>query len=396
MKKIAVSLVLVLVFSALSAQENNVKEQILSYKDSDYDFVNKGRRLLVDNLQSFKIEEAINVKNALLNEFEGNVAEAFYIGEYIHLLFWTREFDELLNYIKQVDFDDPVSNNVRVSSQTDNFHKSVYSHTIENKDILEIDIKASGLNDMDRDFLLLLVNDMANPQNNSTNSEYVAKVNKQADQFLADYPDSPYEKLIREHIRFVYKETNWGAYMDFGFGAVLNQGGLSQQFRDGPVVHMVFEYRRRKAMGMLGFDVGSQTLKQDLPINNTVWKKGSGSTLGNIYLNAGYLVFENQRWSIYPYAGGGYTEYTANEKDTKEDENLKKLRLRSFSPQVGVGIDLKIRSIPSVNKSPDSRISLKYTYRMPHLGHRDPLLKGSQHVITLSYGIGGRGEKRDY
>lgn len=396
-KRIAISFVLVSAFSGLSAQENNVKDQILSYKDSEYNFVNKGRRLLIDNLQAFKIEEAINVKNGLLNEFEGSVTEAFYNSEYIHLLYWTREFDELLNYLKQVDFNHPVSNNVRVSAQTDNFFMAVYAHTVENKDILEIEIKHTLLNEMERDFLLLLLNDIANPtpQSELANSEHLAKINEMADQFLTHYPDSPYNGIVREQIRLVFKETDWGLYLDFVLGATLNQGDISRQFRNGPAAGMLFEYRHRKLMGMLGFDVASQTLKQDLPVNNTVWKKGSSSTLGSGYLNAGYLAFENRRWSIYPYAGIGYTGFSAVEKDIKEDENLDKLRLNSFFTQLGVGIDLKITSIPSVDQSSDSRISLKYTYRMPRFERKDPLLKGSQHVITLSYGIGGRGKERD-
>lgn len=403
MRKVTLSLIFALALSGISAQENNVKDQILSYKDSEYDFVNKGRRLLIDHLQSFKMQDAIDVKNSLLNEFDGNVTEVFYNIEYIHLLYWTGEFEELLNYLKQADFDQPVSNNVRISSQTDNFSKAVYTHTAENKDILGIDVKNGELNDMERDFLLLLLNDITNPlpQNSHANPEHITKINEQANQFLANYPDSPYEKIVREQIRFVFKETDWGTYMDFGFGAVLNQGDISHQFRDGPAIHMIFEYRHRKVMGMFGFDVGSQTLKQDFPINNTVWKKGSSSTLGSIYLNAGYLVFENRRWSIYPYVGGGYTEFSAAEKEIQEDENLKKLRLNSFSTQAGIGIDLKINSISPITsyswmyRNTDSRISLKYTYRMPHLKRKDPSLYGSQHVITLSYGIGGRGKERD-
>jgi hypothetical protein len=110
-------------------------------------------------------------------------------------------------------------------------------------------------------------------------------------------------------------------------------------------------------------------------------------------------VFENRRWSIYPYIGGGFTGYSAAEKDIEENERLKRTGLNSFFTQAGAGIDLKILSgsygVYPTLASPDCRLSLKYTYRMPRFERKDPSLSGSQHIITLSYGIGGRGRKRD-
>lgn len=403
MKKITLIGLFLLLLAGTNAQENDIKKEILSYKESEYDFVNKGRRLLIDNLQSLKLEEAIKIKDGLLKEFDGNVAEVFYAAEYIHLLYWTREFDVLLNYIKQVDLEQPVSNNVRISGQTDDFFKAVYGHTIENKDILEIDIKNWELSDMDRDFLLLLLKDIADSTPESWHDDMgkQIEINAQADRFLANYPGSPYETLIRENIRFVFKESDNGAYIDFGLGSTINQGGLSKQFTNGIAVDISLEYRHRKLMGILGFGFSGQKLKQEMEINNTVWKKDASATLGNVYMNAGYLIHENRRWSIYPFAGVGYTGYSAVEDDTKEDKNLKKLGLNSFYVQMGAGFDLKIKSLSSfgnikaMQPDSDSRISLKYIFRMPKFDRKDPLLSGSQHVITLSYGFGGRGKERD-
>ncbi|MDR0422261.1 MAG: hypothetical protein LBH72_04535, partial [Proteiniphilum sp.] len=324
MKRITTSLLLLWTLSSLIAQENSIREQILGYKDSEYDFVNKGRRLLAARLQDYEIQEAINVKNGLLDEFRGNVSEVFYIGEYIHLLLLTGEFDELLNYLKQVDFEQPVSHNVRVSSQTDGFFTTVFTQMTENADILEMDIKDAVQDGMERDFLLLLLHDIAVsvPPAQRSRSPHTAEINQMADRFLFIYPGSPYEQFVREHIRLVYKETDWGMYGDIGFGAAFNQGNLSRQFANGTVMDMSFECRHRKLMGIFGFELSGHQLKRDLPVNNTIWEEKRHSLMGNMYLNAGYLVFENRRWSIYPYIGGGFTGYSAAEKDIEENERL--------------------------------------------------------------------------
>ena len=164
---------------------------------------------------------------------------------------------------------------------------------------------------------------------------------------------------------------------------------------------MLLEYRHRKLMGMIGFGFSGQRLKKDLQINNTIWEEESSATFGFGYLNAGYLVFENNRWSIYPYAGIGGGGFSADEQDIKEDQNLKNLKLGTFFTQVGIGFDFKFAGGHYYNPygtigTLGSRVSLKYTYRMLQLERKDPLLKGHQHLITLSYGIGGRNKVRDY
>lgn len=396
-KKIALLWILLLAAMNIHSQEDTIKAQILSYKDSEYDFLNKGRRLLLEHLQSNKLHDVIAVKNSLLHEFDGNVSAVFYNSEYVHLLYWAGEFSELLNYLKQVDLEQPVTNNVMVSAQTDQFFTTVQSYLIENPDILEMDIKNALLEDVETDFLLLLLHDLAilNQQREQPNAEQRMRINQMADVFLTNYQDSPYHPFVRENIRWVYKEKDWGFYMDIGFGAALLQGDLSHQFNNGALMDMLFEYRHRRMLGMLGFGFSGHILKEDLPINETTWKKGASATMGNIYLNAGVLVFENRKWSIYPYGGIGYTGFSALQKDIDEDENLEKLGLNSFFTQLGLGVDMKFNVSPSIYTSSNSRLSLKYVYRMPHFDRKDPILKGSQHIITLSYGIGGRGLERD-
>lgn len=402
MKKIHASFFLLFFFLNISAQEDVVKQQILNYKDSEYDFVNKGRRLLADYLKDFKAEDAVKVRKSLLNEFDGKVSEVFYIGEYIHLLFWTTEFEELLNYLKQVDFNEPVSNNVATSAQTDNLFSSLFQHTSQFSDVIELDIKNAELSDMDRDFLLLLLKDMAViiPSNERETSPHTSEINEMADIFLANYLGSPYESIVREQIRLVYKESDHGMYIDFSLGPILTQGNLQKTMGNGFGMDILFEYRHRKLTGMFGFGFYGLTLNEDVPVNETIWKKDAGATSAHLYLNAGYLAFENHRWSIYPFAGAGYTGFSAAEDDIKEDDRLDKLGIHSFFTQAGVGIDLKIKSLRDYNynspyPSTDSRISLKYTFRAPRLGRKNDYFDGAMHLVSLSYGFGGRSKERD-
>lgn len=390
-------LLLLMTFTGLLAQEDSIRNRIMQYKESEYKFVNNGRRMLLDLLQQYKMKEADGVKATLLKAFGGNISELFYIGEYIHLLYWTREFDELLNYMKQVDLQEKVSNNVGVSAQTDRLFEKLFQHTVENKDLLIMDLNAAALNEMERDFLLLLLEDMMAPHSSNEwgKTEQSAAINAMANRFLTDHPGSPYDDFVRRNIRFEMEEGDWGGYWDpIGLGAAHNQGNLSKQFSHGPILEMCIDVRYKKISGMLGFGASWHTLKNDLPINQTVWKKEASSNLSFVYLNAGYLAIDSKRWSIYPFAGIGFTGFSAVQKDIDQDEKLKKLHLNSFFTQVGVGFDWKFSSGYTLYGSLSGRVSLRYSYRMPRFNAPPQSMEGAQHIITLSYGIGGRDIRR--
>ena len=105
----------------------------------------------------FKAKE---VKDLLLKENDGNVYNTFYPIEYIYILYWTEEYNELLDFIKQVDFRHPVSSSVRILAQTDNMFSTLFQKTAENKDLLLVFIEESDVSEMDKEFLVLQLEDI--------------------------------------------------------------------------------------------------------------------------------------------------------------------------------------------------------------------------------------------
>lgn len=389
-----------LLWVALPAfSQEDTRSEIMNLPESEFNFVNKARRLLGTHIQDGNTIEATKVKEALLNEFNGEVSEAFYISEYMHLLYALGEYEELLDFMKQVDFNQMVSSNVSTSSQTDNLGRIIFENTMAFSDIFEIDIKDTIESDRDRDFLLLLLAEIAHQsQVHSPEREaHTEMVNKLANKFLSDYPDSPYNQLVRERIRFEFAEADWGIYWDFGLGGSINSGKLRENLGGGGfAATMIFEYRHKKILGQVQVDVTNGKLSNDIEINNTTWYKESVATNAGVSLNAGYLLLENKRWSIYPSVGMGYASIGANTEDTKEDPNLKKLKLNCFYPQLGLNFDFKyfITDPYSGKKSPFGRFSLQYKYKMFNFERNNPIFQGHQHFIILTYGLGGRPLKR--
>lgn len=400
MKATHTLLLALLLFVALpSVSQEDTRKEIMNLPESDFNFVNKARRLLGTYIKDGNMIEATKIKDALLDEYNGEITEAFYNVEYIHLLYALGEYDVLLNFIDVIDFEKHVSSNVSTSAQTDKLRTILFENTAAYNDIMAIDIKENVENEMEKDFLLLLLFDIANTSRRGTPEAqaHTDEANRLSNAYLAKYPNSPYDEFVRKHIRFEFKDSDWGFYWDFGLGGSVNSGDLRNSIGGGGFsATMGLEVRHKKVLGQFNFEIADSKLAKDIDINNTTWRMGSTSTNTSFVLNAGYLLLENKRWSIYPLAGVGYSTIYADNEQTKEDPNLKKLKINTFYPDVGFGIDFKLYiSAPySMEKTPFGRVSLKYKYKMYNFERKDPIFKGHQHFITLSYGLGGRSQNR--
>ncbi len=378
-----------------SFPQDSLKTQIMQYRQSNHDFLDKGRRMLLDNFLKNDLQKAKKIKDLLLAENNKNVYEVFYPIEYIYLLYWTEEYKELIDFIKQVDFRQPVSNSVSILARVDNLFSSLFQKSTEHKELLTLSIDNSTESDMDKDFLVLQLEDILRAGQNTVidyDSEQTAYINRLSDKFLEKYPDSPYEKIIRETIRFRFEPSPWAFYFDVGLGAAITSGGLAEYFDSGGGMEMAFEMRHKKFVGMFGFGFSGHSLKQNIPINNTIWPDKASSTHSFLYINTGYLLLDNKQFSIYPYVGLGFGGISAGEKETKEMPELKKLNLNCFFPQTGLGFDFKFKASSPYyySKEPSSRISVRYVYRMPQYEKKVSGMSGSTHNIIVSWGFGGR------
>ncbi|NLN48231.1 MAG: hypothetical protein GX154_03930, partial [Clostridiales bacterium] len=342
----------------------------------------------------------------LLKENDGNVYNTFYPIEYIYILYWTEEYEELIDFIKQVDFMQPVSNSVRILAQTDNIFSSLLQRTVDNKDMLLIFIDESAVPEMDKEFLVLQLEDILRAGQATGgidfDSEHSMYINDLSDQFLENYPDSPYETIIRETIRYRFEPSPWAFYWDLaGFGAVIPTNNLSNYLSTGVCMEMAIDTRYKKLVSILGFGFSVHSLKKDMLINSAIWPEESSATLGMAYLNAGYLCLDTKHISLYPYIGIGYSGFSASEVDIEEIPELKKLSLNSWFPQAGIGFDFKFKmnepyyAVGTGDTS--SRISVRYSYRMPNYGRKLETLQamdGFTHSIIVSWGLGGRSTVR--
>lgn len=384
------------------SQNDSLRNQIIHYEQSKHEFLDRGRRMLLDNFENNNIEKTKKIKDLLLEENNRNVYDTFYPIEYICLLYWTEEYDVLIDFVKQVDFLQHVSNAVAMLARIDNLYPTLFEKTIQNKELLEISINNSLLSEMDKDFLRLQLDDLLRiPQNGriDPDAESTKKINDLADIFLSKYPKSPYDTIVRETIRYKFEPLPWGGFCDIGLGAAITQGSIHDYLNTGPMMDMLIGVRYKKTLGMLGFGFSGHELRQNIDINNTIWKEESSSTQGFVYFNGGYMLHESKRFSIYPFTGIGYGGFSAIQKDIDAQPELKHLHLNSFFTQIGIALMIKFKVLSpyllhSTSEKAFSQLGLRYSFRMPYYENKRREMDGFFHCLTLSWGIGGRRMRR--
>lgn len=380
-------------------QESNIREEILNYRDISREIIEKGRQMLSDKLKEDDLPKTKEIKDFLIQD-TGDPLQVFYPMEYILLLYWTEDYDELITFINDPNSQTGTTYNVLQIIRMDNLFRELYRKSNANKDLLIINIETSDLSDEDRDFLKLHLNFiLVKAKETGTNAAIREAINEQADAFFSAYPASRYRMFIRKEIRPIYRKSNWGGGFDIGFTKSFPRGNLSSQFNTGMGINMSCNVQYKRSFIMLDMGIRSHKLRRDMDINNTTWASGSTGNITGLFLSGGVTMTPKKQLMVYPYAGIGYMGIEALEKDYEQQPELEKLGLNAFAYCFGIGVDYSFDlssrtgfyygySFPLLY-----RVGLRYTYQKP-LFRPAKQIDGFSHAVTLSYGLGNNRNRK--
>lgn len=376
----------------LVSQNESLRNQIMNYERQDHDFLARGRQMLQDCLEKNDFEKVKEIKDLLLSDNDGNVYNTFYPNEYLFLLYWTKEYDELLDFIMHVNYLHPISNSLMDISANDGLFYSLKDMSVTNKHSLLNYIDESIISEMDKDFLALHLEDLLRSDLDSreinVDASHTDYVNKLSDEFLEKYPDSPYEVTIRESIRYKFEPAPLSYYFDVGLGVNTPTGNLGNNINSGLSVELALDLRYKRLVTMIGGDLSIQTPKNNLNVNGESWQRGTELGHSLLFLNVGALLADDEKFSFYPFAGFGYSGFTMLESYDSPS---------GWFPQLGLGVDFKIgksKLNPYYGENLSSRISVRYAYRIHNYSTISQNLEGGYHSITLSLGFGNSSRKR--
>ena len=390
-------LIFVLFSNCIYSQVDSIKTQILDYEDSKSTIISKGRKLLLDKFIDGDLKKVDEIKDYLIKT-EDNDYFAFYPEEYWFILYWTKDYTELAENIQQFDSAKVASYNTRIGPLNDKLYDKLKEKTFSNETTIkrqiqdaEIDSETKQVLDMMLDWLLLENRELIYARDS---------LNERADNFLETYHSGKYEDFTRQYIRFKLVPKNWGIAYEFFSGFGVYNGNLSENYTNNVPIGVAFDICYKNLELYLRDYIGFNKTKKDFDYSLGTWEKGSRTIVFLPEASLGYVVHNDNRFKLSPFAGIGLMDISPPTKDIDETPELEEVKLEFSTTYVlGINFDIKFgpKHVPDFSpKASYAFIRIRYGYSMPQFENKYDGMTGNMHYITIGFGGIGRGLKREY
>ena len=378
-------------------QSNDIESQILKYEDSKSIIISKGRSLLADKFLENDIEKVKEIRKYLAEEAEDENYIALYPVENWLILYWTREYEELLNDIIlfepiRIDY-----YQTKISPNRDALGLILQQRHIEIADTIRNQMKNANLSPEHEDFLLLnfeyLIADVR------MNTSVLDTLNNRADEFLTEYPNSEYNDFTRKYIRYKIVPRNWGFTFEFFSGYSFYTGTLNDNYTNNIPIGIAFDiYYKRFELYLRNY-IGFNKTKKDFNYSLGTYERGSRTMVFLPEASFGYAVIDDDRFKISPFIGIGAMDISPPMEKTTDIPELKEVSLKfTTTYMLGFNFDIKlIKKHSTFNpKTEYPFLRIRYAYSMPRFEKKYDGITGNMHYITIGWGGLWRGTKREF
>lgn len=379
-------------------QNDSIQQEILNYSESKTELISKGRRFLLEKFLGGDMEKVKQIKDYLVQEVQNEDYLALYPGEHWLILYWTGEHEELLPLLSSFGEEEMAELQKKIKPNHDMLYDKLTEKSRNSLAQLQASVLDSELKDEDYDFLLLylkfLLTDPAEPEREQN------RINQLANVFLSTYPNSKYEKVIRNNIRYVLVPSRWGADFEFFTGYGYFTDALSDHYQNNIPIGIAFDFEYDKFTLFLRNYIGFSFTRKDRPFNGGVWKEDSQVRVYLPEASLGYAVVNSRKLKISPFAGIGSTSISATEYDLQREPDLEQVELDfTTTYMAGVNLDIKLNwgaDTPPLHYAAYSYwfLRLRYAYSRPQFQSHYPAFSGDMHYLTVGIGALYRGAKR--
>ena len=312
-----------------------IEEEILQSKGTK---IEKGRAFLLEKLLERDYEKVTETKDYLLG-LEDEHYFALTPMELCQILMWTREFDALTVYMRQIDSTFDANLNDKVMPANDELRKQLYRRSVEDEHLLRFNIQEADVSAEDKAYLTLFLDWLVTPFSDKNQNE----LDDKSEKFLENYPDSDYKWFVQHVISTQAAKANkdnwgWGMGLDLCGGFVT--GKLSETMTPIVGLGLSFALAYKKLLMELGYDIVLSKTKVDKPYSTGVYEAGRHNTLFNFYLDVSHPVYSGKRLSVSPVLGVGGCWETYSDKQLSYDETGE---LEKFYPTVRAGLLFSIK-----------------------------------------------------
>jgi hypothetical protein len=386
----------------LWAQVPTISDEIRSYK-SQKELLIQGRYMLLDSLKAGKIEKVKEVRDYLMMDLDQDLL-AFSPREYFLILYWTEEYDLLLDQMEiWAQEEIPEFDGLWILPLEDMILDRLARWTRKHRDSLDLRIDSAFPPGEAHDILHLFLNHLVLKGGVYGTEQEV--LNDEASEFLEKYPNSSYLNLVREEIRYQWVLSPWfgGVTLGGGFNGLTNDLKTRYGNTGSLDLELFAGYQRWGLMADLHFGFTSNKVKESYTFDDgfeVEWPAGSGARLYSFGLKGFTHIHLGSKLIFAPIGGIGLSAIEPTESDMEDIPELEVFKTGYFETySLGAMLRWKFGTSSNYNYSiflPHSYreestwyLQLKYVYSEPRFERKLTGFEGHYHRISL--GIGGFG-----
>jgi hypothetical protein len=386
---------LLLLFCGLSvlakSQTDSLERVLYQYNDTSATIIKNGRRLLIEKVSRHDTKGIIPIVETMSVISKKSEYVAFYNAEAPLLYFWCKQSLGIIENQAYADIQ-PNYNNLAYT-----FSKKIANAVFN--DYLEVQnhIKSLNINEEERDFLLLYLEELLIRENAFVGEESVniKKIKGKVDSYKMQYPQSRFVKILNYSLPTSTVQKNaaysnaadslhGGLSVDLGGGPAWFSGKLNEHFSPNYALSLGTNFKFNHwvfGLSMLG---SYGNLRSDsLATNSVMWLKAHQITTVSFGLTGGYAFIDTKRNHTLAFAG--ITSSTANSSASNNS-----IRYETLSGNKSLGLMLGAETnflIPTKNINNEPiywLLKLRYTYLQNFWKDK---INGAEQCLSLSGGF---------
>ncbi len=340
-------------FSQTDTSSISIADRIAEYKPSKSELISKGRRMLLDEFRTGNMDRVAEIVHYFEREINDKSHVGLWPSEQILLYYWIEEYSNIIDFSNYNPEENNNYNRKIIYPSDNSVFNEIADKSTEDFDFLMERILQQDFSQDAEDFLVLMLKRLLVDDNSKSFS--MEQVNKEADKFILDYPNSPMNEVVKKHISYKWTIGDWSYGMYFGGGYTIPSGNMLDYVSSKGALCVSFDIFYKKSALLFNVQSGFGETQQDIPVKSYgYWEKNMSSDLTSVGIGLGFSAFDNIKFRITPFAGVSFGYIYPSGTDL--DEELEKFSIgTSVSPMFG--LNLTYRFINPNKLSPPNHYS---------------------------------------
>lgn len=374
--------------------QHSLEKEIKTYESKDITFIANARLIIAEAIKSNDFKKAKTTFKFITDKYDLSNYVPFASTERLILSLALEEYGVLLTDISRGLNNLSTNKGDKIVAYKNDGLLQIASAFVEkNKETLRKNIpNAERLKQEDKDLLVLMYKsfDVEGMQGNRASA--VSQLNKDAEIFVQQYPESVYVPFVQHFIKEEYQESETGFIIDMAVNYFNFSSGLQKYFAVQNVGFSIgFQVPHKKWLFSMNANVIQGFTRTNEPLavkEGAFWDKDIEGGIANIEFGVGYNVISSKRFRIYPYATFAYNSFIPIAKEGRDLSNY-----RANGTAIGAGAIIDYRFYIGKTKETAymynslGRSILGIRVKGMYLGPNVPIKELSQPYSYINLGI---------